>query len=63
MFIVFKNSRPAGNKKFLTYDDARNYARKLIRKNTMWASKFRTIYYGEQSNPALSDFGYSVKRV
>ena len=55
--MVFKNNRPAGNLKFATYDAARNYARKLVRKKFPYWNVF------SESPPALSDFGYSVKRV
>ena len=61
MYIVFKNSRPAGNKKFSTYERARQYARKLARKTTNWdiVRNIESAGY----NPALSDFGYSVRKV
>lgn len=62
MFMVFKNGRPAGNKQFSTYERARQYARKLCRKNPQWLG--RPLYVTlEPNNPAISDFGYSVKRV
>lgn len=61
MYIVFKGSRPAGNKKFQTYERARQYARKLIRKLPNWDlfSNWETRGY----NPAMIEFGYSVRKV
>ena len=58
MFIVFKSGRPAGNLKFATYEAARSYARKLIRK------KFPTWnFLDDKTNPAITAWGYEVKRV
>jgi hypothetical protein len=54
MFYVTKNNRPAGTKKFFTYEQARAYARKLVRKAVGgWSIN---------SNPPISLFGYAVKR-
>jgi len=61
MYIVFKGSRPAGNKKFSTYERARQHARKLARKNPDWPL-FRLIE-ARGYNPALNEFGYSVRKV
>ncbi len=62
MYIVFKNSRPAGNKKFSTYETARQWVRKHIRKTGQRASNF----FGDvcwTSNPMIGDFGYSIRKV
>ncbi len=61
MYIVFKNSRPAGNKKFSTYERARQYARKLARKQPDWVL-FQSFEH-KGYNPALNEFGYSVRKV
>lgn len=63
MFMVFKNGRPAGNKQFPTYERARQYARKLCRKNPQWLGRPLYVTRCPVSNPSISDFGYSVKRV
>jgi hypothetical protein len=55
MFCVFKGQRPAGNKRFSTYEQARAYARKLVRK--------ALDGWTETSNPPIGMFGYAVKRV
>lgn len=60
MFIVFKNNRPAGNKKFSTYEAARQQVRKWLRKQT---SPFTTWRVLGISNPALFDGEYKIKRV
>jgi hypothetical protein len=55
MYLVFKGQRPAGNQKFTTYEQARAYARKLVRRFLDgWT---------ETSNPPIGAFGYTVKRV
>lgn len=65
MFVVFKRAGwpnlakvPAGNRKFPTYEAARQWARKLIRKsNKAQNDLFWT------SNPQIGDYGYSIKKV
>lgn len=59
MFVIFKNGRPAGAKKFATYEKARQQARKWIRKNNTFK-----IWYMDTSNPAIGlDGGYTIRRV
>lgn len=58
MYILFKNNRPAGNKKFQTYEAARQHARKLARKNTLW-KEFDSIWAG---NPPIGLYGYSIRK-
>lgn len=55
--MVFKNGRPAGNKQFPSYERARQYARKLCRKNGQWT------FVSGGNNPSINALGYSVKRV
>jgi len=57
MYVVFKGKRPAGNKKFLTYEEGRQYARKRVRKLLDGFPKDTT------SNPPINLFGYSVRQV
>ena len=57
MYVVFKNGRPAGNKKFGSYETARSYARSLIRRHLGGIPRHIT------TNPVINDFGYSVKKV
>lgn len=54
MYMVFKDSRPQGNKKYGTYEKARQVARKWCRRMGTMAGK---------SNPSLRDYGYAVKAV
>ena len=56
-YVVFKHNRPAGNRKFTTYEKARSYARSLIRRHLGGIPRYMT------TNPVINEFGYSVKRV
>lgn len=61
MFVLFKRGKPAGNQKFSTYEQARQFARKLIRKNfPNWQSPFALFY---ESNPPIGAYGYTVRKV
>ncbi|MEM4379979.1 MAG: hypothetical protein QXL01_04755 [Thermoplasmatales archaeon] len=57
MYVVFKNNRPVGNKKFSTYEQARQWARKLCRRVD------DGIYLIFSSNPNHTEFGYTIRRV
>lgn len=57
-YMVFKNNRPAGTRKFSSYEAARQYARKLCRK-----LDFFKTYTDFSSNPSIGDFGYAVRSV
>lgn len=57
-YMVFKNNRPAGTRKFSSYEEARQYARKLCRK-----LDFFKTYSTFSTNPNIGEFGYSVKAV
>lgn len=75
MYMLFKNNRPVGNKKFNTYEMCRQWARKLARKQPNPIGSFGNVYGHEPfkfdldwsrtmwRTPTLSDYGYSVKRV
>lgn len=60
MFVIFKNGRPQGNKKFTSYEKARQQARKWIRKNNSLG-----IWYNFGiSNPATNlDGGYTIRKI
>ena len=55
-YMVFKNNRPAGTLKFPTYETARQYARKLCRKQAQ-----RSLF--DTSNPMIGNYGYAVRDV
>lgn len=58
MFAIFKNNKKTVRTLFSTYEQARQYARKLIRKkNTPKTDIFWT------SNPMIGDYGYAIRRV
>lgn len=55
-FAIYKHGRKTVRTTFVTYEQARQYARKLCRKATQ-----RSVF--DTSNPMLSDYGYQIKRV
>lgn len=67
MFCVFKQkysltsnrftTTPVGGKKFSTYEQARQYARKLIRKN----EPIRNFWW--TSNPMIGDYGFTIRKL
>lgn len=59
MYAIFKNGKKTVRRLFDSYEQARQYARKLARKADVYK-----VYLEWSSNPALGlDFGYSIKRV
>lgn len=50
--MIFKENRPQGNKKYETYEKARQAARKICRRKSAVAFT--------KSNPNLKDFGYTI---
>lgn len=56
MFKVLKNGRVATKTRFTTYEQARQYVRKLIRKNTDRSDFWRVF----STNPPIGDYGYSI---
>lgn len=52
MYKIYRDGRRYGNKVFDSYESARNFLRKLLRKQT--EDKSKTI--------AISEFDFSVKR-
>lgn len=75
MYMLFKNNRPVGNKKFGAYEQCRQWARKLARKQPMPKSGsltpfgMPTLYIPSDISrllwrtPTLSDYGYEIRRV
>ena len=56
MYAIYKFGRKTVRNTFATYEQARQYARKLCRK-----AETRSIF--DTSNPMLLDYGYQIKRV
>lgn len=69
MYVVFKGTVPAGNKKFSTYEAARQQVRKWIRRQGALSRKWirrpgtRAIDFFWPSNPMIGDFGYRIKKI
>lgn len=74
MYMLFKNNRPVGNKKFNSYEKCRQWARKLARKqeeptrNIQMVDDMILNLPSDWSRliwrtPTLSDYGYAIKRV
>lgn len=55
-YMVFKETRPAGTRKFADYETARQYARKLCRRKSQRV-------FTDTSNPMIGHYGYSVRKV
>lgn len=51
-YMIFNGQRPAGNKKFSTYETARNKARQLVRR-----------FFSSKNGFPISLFGYSIRKV
>jgi len=63
MFIVKKFGKRTVRKDFNTYEEARQYVRKLIRKNASDLSKlfdFSNLYW---RTPTIGHYGYSIHKV
>ena len=56
MYKIYKNNRVAAHYTFSTYEQARQAARKLIRRFAQ-----RSPY--DTSNPMFCNYGFSVKKV
>lgn len=57
MFKIIRNNRRFNNKTFTSYEAARSYVRKWLRKNMTMSVKDTAKY----SNPAISLFGFKIK--
>jgi hypothetical protein len=56
MYLIFKNNRPAGNKKYANYEAARQAVRKLLRKIT-------TVRLHNQPVMLFCSAGYTIRKV
>ena len=64
MYTVFRGCLPQGNKKFATYEQARQAVRKWIRRNPPYTySDNPEAILGWTSNPMIGNFGYSIRKV
>lgn len=61
MYKIYVNGRPSkANQVFFSYDDARNFARKLIRKR----KDYLPMQHGltnKYLNPCLQDWGFEIR--
>lgn len=62
MYAIFKDNKRYGTKKFTNYEEARSWARKLIRqgKFTTDAIDHGNLFY---KNPSISLYNLSIKAV
>jgi hypothetical protein len=65
MFIIKHNNKRYGKKVFAEYEEARSYARKVIRKRVdrcdyAFASDLSDLDY---YNPSISNYGFSVAKI
>ena len=56
MYTVFKNKRPGTPTKFTTYELARQWVRRQIRRKGVWLSSITT-------NPPIGEYGYEIRRL
>lgn len=68
MYTVFRGSLPQGNKKFATYEQARQAVRRWIRANYPVDKPFPSGaplegLFSWTTNPQIGDFGYSIRKV
>lgn len=61
MYQVFKNGNRSIRKNFLTYEEARQAVRKLLRTQANLGNTIRNSFW--TSNPMIGDYGYSIKKV
>lgn len=57
-FVVFNGKKPAGNRKFASYEAARQQVRKWIR-----AKHKKKIDFFWTSNPMIGDYGYTIRKL
>ena len=62
MYTIFRFNRPQGNKKYATYEQARQAARKFLRSsNKFWKDSFAVLPW--TTNPPINLFGYTIRKV
>lgn len=57
MYIILRNNKRFGRKYFLSYEAARSYVRKWIRKTDHFYGLW-DVY----RNPAINEYGYKIVR-
>jgi len=64
MYKVLKYNKKTVRRVFPTYEEARHYVRKLIRKKYQGTvAYFMDTSAREHRTPSLSDYGYSISKV
>ncbi len=58
LYVIKTNGKKTVRKVFYTYEEARSYVRKLIRKQDPWYSLEFT-----NRNPNILDYGYSIEQL
>ena len=61
MFVIYRNNKRFNNKLFDTYEAARTYVRKWIRKNLGYADYFDSKDIVNR-NPSFKHDGFSVRK-
>lgn len=64
MFKIMRNNKRFNNKKFATYEEARSYVRKWIRKNVVftWAD-YPDINWAKYNNPSIKYYNFNIKAI
>ncbi len=57
MYKLYRNNRLVKKSPFVSYEQARNFARKQIRKSGFWT------LFTNANNPPMGEYGYTVKRI
>lgn len=63
MFIIKHNGKKVGSKVFTSYEEARSYARKIVRRYLRMLNLVAHMYDKggiTQRNPSINMYGYSV---
>jgi len=55
MFIIFKNKKRYNKKVYASYEAARSFVRKMLRKNP-------NVYVGVYSNPNITYYGFNISK-
>lgn len=58
LYIIKKNGKKTVRKVFNTYEEARSYARKLIRKQDPWY-----FWKFPNRNPNIINYGYNIEQL
>jgi len=63
MFIVKKFGKRTVRKDFNTYEEARQYVRRLIRKKAKFSSTLFDFNYFLWRTPTIGHYGYTIHKV